>query len=247
MEILVMPQMNLPIFSSGTRLINAMIGLETRNGEIRYFSGPMPVFYHAENDLASFGMFISQLYINGNCTQMELVRAFGVSQNFVKRSVKKHREFGPRIFFQDRVVKKIPSILTDNVLKTAQALLNGGHSKCEVAQALNIKQNTFGKAIRDGRLILPMSIKKVGTTPGNVKNERRKADNRSKQGLGCIVRKSKSEIAKLENVTEGAIRYATKTEKLKKGQLSISTEYKTKNNNILGERKSTEKRRKIYL
>jgi hypothetical protein len=101
-----MPQMQLPIFPSEARLINSTIGFEKRDGQVYYFNGQMPVFCHAETDIASFRMFISQLYVNGNCTQMELVRAFGVSQNFVKRSVKKYREGGPGIFFSDPSRKK---------------------------------------------------------------------------------------------------------------------------------------------
>jgi prepilin-type processing-associated H-X9-DG protein len=72
------------------------------------------------------------------------------------------------------------------VLAQAQALLKGGQSKNEVAQALHIKQNTFDKAIRDGRLMLPVSIEKVTSTSGSVKTERSEADSRAKLGMGCL-------------------------------------------------------------
>ena len=94
-----MPQMQLPIFPTEARLINANIAFQKQAGQVYYFNGHMPVFSHAEDDLASFRMFISQLYVNGNCKQMELVKAFGVSKNFVKRAVKKYREGGAGIFF----------------------------------------------------------------------------------------------------------------------------------------------------
>ncbi len=44
-------------------------------------------------------MIISQFYINGNATQAELYRAFGISAIAVKRAVKKYKEEGAGGFF----------------------------------------------------------------------------------------------------------------------------------------------------
>lgn len=59
----------------------------------------MPVFQHPEEDYASFRLFTSQLVVNGNAKQAEIVRAFNVSPSSVKRWVKKHREKGSEVFF----------------------------------------------------------------------------------------------------------------------------------------------------
>jgi len=48
----------------------------------------MPVFVHDESDLQTFRMITSQFYINGNATQAEICRAFGVPSITVKRAVK---------------------------------------------------------------------------------------------------------------------------------------------------------------
>ena len=49
-----MLQMQLPIFPSGLTLINRQVGFQKKDGQIYYFHGQLPVFSHAEDDLASF-------------------------------------------------------------------------------------------------------------------------------------------------------------------------------------------------
>ena len=76
-----------------------MLGYRKKNGIVYYFNGPMPIFQHPEEDYSSFRLFTSQLVVNGNVKQMEIVRAFNVSVISVKRWVKKYREEGAEGFF----------------------------------------------------------------------------------------------------------------------------------------------------
>ena len=94
-----MPQTSLPFFPEDIHLINSTIGFQKRNGIVYYFSGSMPVYQHAEGDIRSFRLFTTQLYINGNASQSEIVKAFGVTSISVKRWVKKYRQEGPQGFF----------------------------------------------------------------------------------------------------------------------------------------------------
>jgi hypothetical protein len=94
-----MPQLLLPFFPEEATLINSYIGFEKRHGIVYYFTGIMPVYQHPETDIESFRFFTSQIVVNGNATQAEIVRAFGVSSISVKRWVKKYREEGARGFF----------------------------------------------------------------------------------------------------------------------------------------------------
>lgn len=148
-----MPQGLLPLFSEDTTSINGLISCQKKDGMIYYFHGCLPVFSHAEQDKASFRMFTSQLYVDGNCKQAEIVRAFGVTANSVKRAVKKYREGGPGAFFRKTAPARKPRVLTREVLEKAQALLDGGQSRAEVAEALCIKQDTLYRAVRSGRLV----------------------------------------------------------------------------------------------
>lgn len=94
-----MPQILLPFFPEDMTYINSYIGFEKRNGIVFYFNGMMPVYQHPEADIESFRFFTSQIVVNGNATQAEIVKAFGVSSISVKRWVKKYRTQGARGFF----------------------------------------------------------------------------------------------------------------------------------------------------
>ena len=94
-----MPQARLPFFPDDIELINMHIGVQKKNGIVYYFNGMMPVFQHPEEDLSSFRLFTSQLVVNGNVKQVDIVDAFGVSSISVKRWVKKYREKGAEAFF----------------------------------------------------------------------------------------------------------------------------------------------------
>jgi len=76
-------------------------------------------------------MFTSQLVDMGQCKQMDIVRAFGVSPISVKRHVKKFRAEGPGSFFGGRKAKR-PAVWTPEVLNWAQELFNQGKSRKEV-------------------------------------------------------------------------------------------------------------------
>jgi transposase-like protein len=101
--------------------------------------------------LASFRMFTSQLVINGNATQAQISRTFGVPLVTIKRYVKLYRQGGVHAFFapsKGRAGRK----LTAQVRQQAQMLLNKGLEVPEVARRVGILANTLHKAIRDGRL-----------------------------------------------------------------------------------------------
>jgi hypothetical protein len=101
-----MPQTRLPIFYNEATLINNQVGFEKRDGVVYYFNGTMPVYQHSEHDIRSFRLFTSQLVVNGNAKQSEIVKAFGVSPISVKRWVKKLREEGPGSFFLSQNQKR---------------------------------------------------------------------------------------------------------------------------------------------
>ncbi len=85
-----MPQTRLPFFPDEIELVNIHIGFHKKERIVYYYNGSMPVFQHCEKDYASFRMFTTQLIVNGNAKQAEVVKAFGVSAS----SVKSRLEFG---------------------------------------------------------------------------------------------------------------------------------------------------------
>jgi len=153
-----MPQPLLPMFPVDVTEINDLVSFAKREGTVYYFHGPMPVFSHAESDRASFAMFTSQMVVNGNCTQVEIVRAFGISAISMKRYVKRYRQSGTAGFFRVRKTRQ-PRVLTPSVRQRAQELLQQGQERGAVAQQLGLKSDTLRKAIKAGRIVEPIKKK----------------------------------------------------------------------------------------
>jgi len=158
-----MPQLQLPMFPSGVTHITEQLAFMKNDGQVTYFNGHMPVFSHAENDLATFRMITSQFCVNGYVTQSDIIRTFGVTSISVKRAVKIYREKGPRGFYAPRVTRGA-AVLVDAVVAQAEELLAEGESEAAVAEKLQVKRNTLQKAIRAGRIRRP--VKKNRPTTG---------------------------------------------------------------------------------
>ncbi len=150
-----MPQLQLPIFPVGTTLITTQLAFDCQNGKVTYWNGHLPVFQHAENDLASFRLFTSQLVVNGTVSQAEVARAFHVPAKTVKRYVKRFREGGAKSFYEKPRRRGSESVLQGEVKEQAQELLDAGHSVPEVGRKLGVLPNTLHKAIRAQRLHQP--------------------------------------------------------------------------------------------
>ena len=146
-----MAQLQLPVFPVGSTEVTHDLAIEKKDGQVTYFYGTLPVFSHAESDIASFKMITAQFYLNGYVKQMDIVRAFGVSPITVKRAVKRFQEEGPQGFYTEKKTRGT-TVLTAEVLKQAQQLLDDGLEPCEVADQLAIKRDTLSKAIRAKRL-----------------------------------------------------------------------------------------------
>ena len=82
-----MPQALLPLIPDGATGISDRISVAQENQQWTYFCGIAPVFRHAQDDRRSFCMFTAQLICQGACRQIDIIRAFGVSANSVRRSV----------------------------------------------------------------------------------------------------------------------------------------------------------------
>ena len=164
-----MPQVQLPLFPSGTTLITPELAFERRDNQVVYFNGHLPVFTHAVDDLSSFRMFTSQLIVNGTTSQRQIVKAFGVPLVTVKRGVKRYRQGGAKLFFSPPA-KRVGHRLTPERLGQAQQLLDEGRSVPEVGRELGVLGSTLHKAIDHGRLRRalkksPRSLRKSASRP----------------------------------------------------------------------------------
>ena len=150
-----MPQLQLPIFPDGVTYITNQLAFKNEDGQVTYFNGIMPVFSHADSDIATFRMITSQFCVTGHVKQSEIIRAFGVTSISVKRSVKIYREKGPKGFYAPRVTRG-PAVLVEDVVSEIEGRLAGGATPAEVAKTLGMKLNTIQKAMREGRIRAPV-------------------------------------------------------------------------------------------
>ena len=183
-----MPQALLPLIPAGATTVNDRISVLREDGEWTYFYGVDPIFRHPETDTRSFRMFTAQLICQGACKQSDIVRAFGVSANSVKRSVKKYRNEGIASFYRPRVGRG-GTVLTDAVTRRAQELLDRGSSRNDVAVELGVKRDTLRKAIKQGRLREPSSSAALDrphpTREVSDKSDRSVADASAEMGTAC--------------------------------------------------------------
>jgi len=114
-----MPQAQLPFFPKGATQINAKLAFERQDEQVTYFHGHLPVFQHQVDDTKTFHLIASQFYVNGNATQAELCRAFGVTSISLKRAVKRYREKGAAGFYE-KPVRRGVAVLTPPILAKAQ-------------------------------------------------------------------------------------------------------------------------------
>jgi hypothetical protein len=148
-----MPQLVIPIFAEGVVHINSGLAYKKENGRVYYFNGDeMPLFSHDETDVRSFKMITSQFYVNGNATQAQIVKAFGIPPISMKRAVKLFRTHGPSGFYVSLQPKRKPRVLTPEVINIVQKLLDDGNDLQSICNQLELKKDTLHKAIRDGRL-----------------------------------------------------------------------------------------------
>ena len=157
-----MPQPHLPMFPAGVTHITDELAFERRDGRIAYFNGHMPVFVHAEDDMATFRMITSQFCVSGYTKQSDIIRAFGGTSISVKRAVKLYRERGAKGFYAPRATRGA-AVLTAEVVAEVESLLVEGSSLGEIAHKLGLKLNTLQKAVLAGRIRLAAQ-KKIATS-----------------------------------------------------------------------------------
>ncbi len=181
-----MPQMLFPIFPSGVTHITPELAFKNEDGVVTYFNATMPVFHHKESDLQSFKMITSQFYVMGVAKQAEMVAAFGVDPQLLKRGVKLFREQGSRGFFAPRK-QRGPGVLTEDICNQVQGLLDQGNTPGGIAKRLNLKSDTVRKAILQGRLHRPSSggsTAPVTTTEGSASSKSERSATDSDAGMG---------------------------------------------------------------
>ncbi len=147
-----MGQLLLPLFPSDTKMINLILGFREQSGTVFYLLNGMPIYSHACEDLHKFRFITSNLILQGLCKNKEIVDAFHVSSDSVRRWKKLLDEQGESAFFKEEARHGRPHKLLPKALVRIQVELDKGRSVNSIAKQEGLSEGTLRYAITQGKL-----------------------------------------------------------------------------------------------
>lgn len=147
-----MGQLLLPIFPRDTRMITMTLGVIEREGSVFYLHSGVPIYSHEANDLTKFRYITSNLILQGLCTNQDIVDAFHVSTDSVRRWKKKLSEDGEVAFFTQEYRHGRSHKLLPDVLERIQRKLDTCQSVYSIANQEGLSEGSIRYAITQGRL-----------------------------------------------------------------------------------------------
>ena len=158
-----MPYLQLPIFPAGSVALSPDVAVVCDGDQVIYFYGQLPVFRHRKEDVKSFRLIASQLYLNGHVKQATFVKVFGVPAISLKRAVAIFEKEGAGGFWRPRKGRG-PAVLTPEKVAQAQAALDQGLGLSQVSQKMGLNYSTLSKAIHKGTLHRPLKKSRLRHT-----------------------------------------------------------------------------------
>ena len=147
-----MGQLLLPLFTKGTTMITPTLGVREEDDTVYYLHSGMPIYSHGVNELNKFRYITSNLLLQGLCKNIDIVGAFHVSTDSVRRWKKRLSEEGEEAFFKPENRHGRSHKLLPDVLERIQAELDKGKSAYSIAKREGISEGSIRYAIKQGRL-----------------------------------------------------------------------------------------------
>lgn len=119
---------------------------------VYYLHSGVPIFSHVSGDLTKFRYITSNLILQGLCNNQDIVDAFHVSTDSVRRWKKKLSEEGDGAFFKEESRHGRSHKLLPAVLDRIQGKLTQGQSSYSIAKEEGISEGSIRYAINLGRL-----------------------------------------------------------------------------------------------
>jgi transposase len=147
-------QTQLPIFPSGTGLINSSLGvLLDPEKTVWYLHNGSPIHFHLPDDQDKFRYVTSHLIFMGLCTQTEIERFFHVSPSSIQRYLKIYMDQGAAGFVSGSGRKGgVRYKTTPELVEKIQKLLDRGDSQNSIARKFKISEGTIRYQIQQGVL-----------------------------------------------------------------------------------------------
>ena len=146
-------QLHLPIFPADCTMISDTVGCYKKDGLIQYIVNGLPVYAHAESDLASFRFITSNFISQKLCRKSEIKANFHVSEDGIDRYLKKFLAEGGDAFFGNGTKRKSNAHkLHGDKLEKAQQGLDKGESMNSIAKKLKVTEGSIRYQVRTGAL-----------------------------------------------------------------------------------------------
>ena len=175
-----MGQLLLPLFASDTKMINLILGVREQSGTVFYLLNGMPIYSHASEDLHKFRFITSNLILQGLCKNKEIVDAFHVSSDSVRRWKKLLDEQGEGVFFKEEARHGRPHKLLPEALARIQIELDKGRSVNGIAKEEGLSEGSLRYAITQGKLKKNANQSETAIT----RSERSHEDAKAAQEIG---------------------------------------------------------------
>ena len=147
-----MAQLLLPLFPADTGMITSVLGVREQSGEVYYLLSGLPIYSHSVGDMLRFRYITSHLILQGLCYNQNIVRAFHVSVDSVRRWKKVLSEEGESAFFTEERRHGHPSKQTPQVLSRIQQALDEGKSVNSIAKSEGMSEGSIRYSIQQGYL-----------------------------------------------------------------------------------------------
>jgi hypothetical protein len=145
-------QLLIPIYPSDTKLINANVGVYERDGLVQYLVNGLPVYSHSKDDNDAFRYITSNFIHQGLCRNVDIERAFGVSEDSVTRSLKKFMAKGATGFFGPDARHGRAHKIVGGRRERIQAKLDKGQSVYSIAKEEGVRESAIRYGVQEGYL-----------------------------------------------------------------------------------------------
>ena len=145
-------QLLLPIFPPDAKMINDVIGVQERDGIVQYLISGMPMYSHASEDLRAFRFITSNFIHEGLCKNVDIERAFGVSEDSVRRALHKLETQGEAGFFGPEARHGNAHKIIGTKRERIQAKLDKGQKGYSIAKEEGVSESSIRYAIKQGYL-----------------------------------------------------------------------------------------------
>lgn len=145
-------QMQLPLFPSTTKLVNATLGFRKDGDMVYYLHNGSPIYCHLASDLNNYRYTCASLIENKLCSIKELSEALGVGRRNIERYVSSLRKKGPEWFFHREEKRGDCHKLDEEKLQQAERMINEFYTVADVAKVLGVTEGALRYHIKKGTI-----------------------------------------------------------------------------------------------